>query len=561
MYSGVKYLLAAGFLCLGVNLAWGAVLQVAPNHPNAIDDGDGRADRPYKTLTFAMRQLQPGDTLKITAGEYRDALIFPQRAWSVVRPTTIVGEGNADVTILGSELVGGWVAKGQGIYVKRPWILEPQQVRLNGVALKQIGGTIFKGYPTMIGHEMESLHRSQGGIWPTRKSTGRTSMPSGGFFYDDQQKELVISITDEVPAEQLSVEISMRPYLVQGQNVAGIAIKNIRFRYANTTTTSRQAAVTLVGRGNTLEGLVVEDMDGVGIEVSGDDNVVRNCLVTRSGYLGIKARGRNVLIESNEVSYNNTRRFNKWWEAGGLKFIYLGGMQASRVRNNHVHHNYGDGIWFDWGNDDNTIERNVVAYNEGFGIQYEASSRAVIQDNEVFGNGQRGIYLIHSRDSVIVHNLVVSNRLEGIAIVDEQRSDPKGLLDLRPRRNFVLANLIGWNGESALILPGDEYANHSDANLYLQDRASPTFSMGWPKAPLYRKLSWNTWRMDVKQDRSSNFIAMTAPRPLKAALEQGSLSMNWGALDQVREKFRLSSVNLGVTLPDGIRVNDRAGPR
>lgn len=562
MVSCMRFLVVASFLLLGnSSFAWAAMRHVTPNHPNAVDDGDGRFDRPYQTLAFAMKKLQPGDTLQIAAGIYRDSLIFSSRAWSSDRPTTIVGEGNAEVTIVGSELVGRWAAEGQGVYVKRPWIREPQQVSLNGVALKQIGGTIFNGYPTKPDHEMRSLHQSQGGIWPKRDTSGRGSMPRGAFFYDDQRKELVIRIADEIPAEQLRVEISMRPYLVQGQNVEGITIKNLRFRYSNTTTTSRQGAVTLVGRGNTLDGLVVEDTDGVGIEISGDGNIVRNCRVTRAGYLGIKARGRNVLIENNEVSYNNTRRFNKWWEAGGMKFVGLGGLRASRVINNRVHHNHGDGIWFDWGNEDNVVERNIVAYNEGFGIHYEASSRALIQDNEVFGNGQRGIYLIHSRDSAVVHNLVAFNRLEGIAIIDEQRSDPKGLLDLRPRRNLVLANLIGWNSELALILPGEEYANRSDGNLFLQDKAAPVFSMGWPKAPLYGKLSWNTWRMDVGQDRASHTFAMAAPQSLRMALGNGSSSVDWSALDQVREKLRISSSTLRVGLPDGVKLNDKAGPR
>jgi parallel beta-helix repeat protein len=533
---------------------------VTPSHPNAADEGHGGENSPYKTLGYAMKQLLPGDTLMIAPGEYRDALIFPKRPWTKNRPTTIQGEGHLGVTIVGNELVRGWEAKGQGVYVKRPWILEPQHVSLDGVALTQIGGTIFNGYPGKPGHELEMLHRSQGGIWPTRNSSGRNPLPEDAFFYDGQQKELVIRIKDEIPSERLQVEISMRPYLVQGQGVEGITIKNIRFRYSNTTTTSRQGAVTLVGPGNTLDGLVLEDMDGVGIEVSGDNNIIRNCRVTRSGYLGIKARGRNVLIEDNVVSYNNTRRFNKWWEAGGMKFVGWGGLHASRVRRNQVHHNYGDGIWFDWGNDDNVIEHNVVAYNQGFGIHYEASSRAVIQDNEVFRNSQRGIYLIHSRDSVILHNLVAFNQLEGIAIVDEKRTDPKGILDLRPKSNSVLANVIGWNDELALILPGQEYPSVSDANLYLYDKRSPIFSMGWPKGP-FGKISWENWQQEERLDQTSSAVRMAVPSRLMAAIDRGEISVDWSPIDLPRNKMRVASQPLSMAIPYGVLIGNRVGPR
>lgn len=545
--------------CLSCNLSWGAVRHVAPHQLNAVDNGDGGADRPYQTLSYAMKQLMPGDTLKIAPGVYRDALIFPQRTWSSDRPTTIIGEGNGDVTILGSELVGGWEPRGNGVYVKRPWILEPQQVIASGVMLKQVAGKIFKGYPTMPAHELATLHRSQGGIWPKRVNGGRDEMPPESFFYDVVRKELVIRTGDNLP-ESMAVEISMRPYLVQGQNMVGLTIKNIHFRYSNTTTTSRQGAITIVGRGNMLDSIVVEDMDGVGIEVSGDANVVRNCRVTRSGYLGIKARGQHVLIENNEVSYNNTRRFNKWWEAGGMKFVGYGGLQASRVSNNRVHHNYGDGIWFDWGNDDNLIERNIVAYNEGFGIQYEASSRAIIRDNEVYGNGQRGIYLIHSRDSVVAHNLVAFNGLEGVAIVDEQRVDPKGLLDLRPGRNKVLANLIAWNKGLALILPGPEYANFSDANLFVQVKEGPVFSMGWPKGPLGKK-SLDSWRTVEKQDHTSLAVTTPIPRELKNELDQGNIRIDWVALQSARSKLSVPLANLQIGLPIVMTLSNRVGPR
>ncbi|MEF8733549.1 MAG: right-handed parallel beta-helix repeat-containing protein [Candidatus Accumulibacter meliphilus] len=562
MLTVVKFLVIVSALVLGFfNSSWAVVRYVMPNHPNAADDGDGRVDRPYQTLSFAMKQLLPGDTLKLAAGKYRDSLTFPSRAWSNDRPTTIVGEENADVTIMGSDLVTGWVARGNGFYVKRQWMTEPQQVSLNGFALKQIGGTIFEGYPTKPGHTMKSLHASQGGIWPTRDNGSVAEMPPGAFYYDDRKKELVIRASLGVSAENLRAEVSTRPYLVQGQDIAGVTIQNIRFRYSNTTTRSRQGAVTIVGRGNTLDGLLVEDMDGVGIELSGDENTIRNCRVTRSGYLGIKARGRNVVIKNNEISYNNTRRFNKWWEAGGMKFVYQGGLHGSQVSGNRVHHNYGDGIWFDWGNDNNLVERNILAYNEGFGIHYEASSRAVIQDNEVYGNGQRGIYLIHSRESVVAHNLVVFNRLEGIAIVDEKRIDPSGLLDLRPQRNFIVGNLIGWNGDWALILPGEEHRNLSDGNLFLQERGEPGFSMGWPKAPSYVKLPWNSWRMDFQQDRGSVSVSSKLPRALRQSLLAGSSAVDWRAFDRIRGKFRTSIGSSGVALPEGVSFSGKAGPR
>lgn len=537
--------------------ALAAVRYVVPDHPQAEDSGWGTADKPYRTLAFAMSRLMPGDVLRIAAGTYREALILPRRAWSKDVPTTIEGDPDRPVVLLGTDVVADWEAVGAGRYVKRAWAAEPQQVLVNGAMLKQIGGTIFMGYPVRLGHELGRLHRSQGGIWPTRQEGTPDDMPPGSFLYDAATRALYLRTVDGSPPE--SVEVATRPFLIHGENVAGIVIRNIHGRHASTTTASRQAAVTLNGQGNTLENLVVEDVDGVGVQISGDDNVLRNSRVVRSGFLGIKARGQRVLIEHNEVSHNNTRGFNKWWEAGGMKFVGQGGLRNSRVADNRVHHNYGDGIWFDWGNQDNRIERNLVAYNQGFGIHYEACAGAHILDNRVFGNKQRGIYLPHGRDSWVAHNLVVANGLDGIVAVDEGRNDPKGQLDLRPRNNRVLANVVAWNGGAAVILPGTEYQNVSNGNLFVEAGA-PMFSMGWPKM-LSPRMPLREWQTKHEQDRDSRHVTASMPASVRTNLVKGALDIDWSVLNAWIAGYALPADRLSDAGLPGQPVHGKAGPR
>ncbi len=60
--------------------ATGASAQTGPNDhvvaPNGDDTGPGTDARPWQTLTHAMRQLQPGDTLYVRAGIYRNQMAF-----------------------------------------------------------------------------------------------------------------------------------------------------------------------------------------------------------------------------------------------------------------------------------------------------------------------------------------------------------------------------------------------------------------------------------------------------------------------------------------------------
>lgn len=540
-------------------LAWGAIRSVAPDHPLSRDAGEGGPDKPYHTLSYAMQRLLPGDTLLVYPGTYREALIFPQRAWSTAAPTTIVGVGSGHVTLVGADVVEGWSALGNGMFVKRPWLQQPQQVIVNGELLKQVGGTIFDGYPTRAGHALAGLHRSQGGIWPGRLAGGRDTMPPDSFFYDEARHELVVR-KNLARLSDATVQVSTRMRLVYGQDVAGVTIRNLRLRYANTTTLSRQGALTLIGQGNTLSKLVVEDADGAGIEITGDDNAIVDCVVTRAGYLGIKARGKRNRIVGNRVSGNNTRGFNKWWEAGGMKFIGDGGLHDSTVADNVVTHNHGDGIWFDWGNDANRVQRNIAAYNEGFGIHYEASSHALITDNQAFANRQRGIYLPHSRDSIVAHNLVIANGLEGIAIIDEGRRDPEGKLDLRPYNNVVMANLIAWNKGPALVLPGEQFNNRSDANLYLQEKESPDFSMGWPRYWSDRK-NLNRWRETQEQDRGSIAVSAAMDGRIAQALAHEDIHPDWSGLAGFQSMLSVPAQQSNAALLSDRILSNRAGPR
>jgi len=455
--------------------------------------------------------------------------------------------------------VTGWIAQGDNLFIKRSWPQEPQEVVFDGKPLKQIGGTIFDGYPERAGHELAGLHVSQGGIWPARKTGDRDQLPPGSFFYDAARRELLIKADRPVlPGE--AVEVSTRPYLALERHAYGITIANLRFRYANTSTLSRQGAITLAGNGNTLRNLVIEDVDGAGIEIDGDNNEIVHCTITRSGHLGIIARGKHNRIIGNRVSYNNTRGFNKWWEAGGMKFIGNGGLHDSIVADNIVDHNHGDGIWFDWGNDANRVERNITAYNEGFGIHYEASTRATIVDNRAFANRQRGIYLLQSRDSVVAHNLVVANGLEGIAIVDDKREDPKGKLNLHPYNNVVRANLIAWNRKSALILPGAQYHNLSDANLFLQDQDSPYFSMGWPKGEEDRK-TLARWRRQEAQDRLSVAVSAPMDTDIKLALAREELRPDWSRLKRFQAMLTVPEQKPDKVDSEGVVHPEKVGPR
>ena len=511
-----------------------AIRYVDPAHPAAQDAGEGGAKQPYRTLAYAMKQLRAGDTLNLVPGTYRESLIFPEVSWTGA-PTSVQPVGDGEVIIKGSDVVDGWKRVEAGLYVKRPWTVNSQQVFLDGKPLKQVGGTVFNGYPDRPDHPMKKLHAGQGGIWPGRVAGGVRELTEESFHYDAAARSLYVKIAPSGTLEGRTVEASVRPYLALGKGLKNVHLAKLNFQHANTTAVSQAGAISLSGDRMLLEGIVVSLVDGNGIDITGNENVIRASRANYCGQVGMKVRGRANKLIDNETSFNNTRGFNKWWEAGGAKFVGDGGLQDSEVRGHRAIGNGGDGIWFDWMNSNNRIHDNVSAYNAGFGIHYEASQKGYIYNNWVFGNRQRGIYLAHSSGSLVAHNLIARNGMEGIAIVDEGRSRDKA--ELRPRGNRVLGNILAWNGRTTVVLPKGLLENVSDYNLYLANKEPPSFSLGWASRESPVRKGLKSWQAASGQDGNSWSESFDIPRELLAALEKKKPDADWSEVMKLAARF------------------------
>jgi len=528
-----------------------SVLRVIP--PGSVSHG--AADAVYTSLTAGMNALRPGDHLVIEAGTYRDTLSFPRRNWAITNKETVV-EGVGRVVINGANMVDGWRPLGGGrFYV--PAIQEPAQILVDDAQLQQIGGTVFDGYPSNPSSMWRSLDNEVGGIWPGRRAGNASTLPMNSFYFDREAQRIVI----RVPFGALTshkVEVSTRTYGALGEDLSRLTIRNLTFRLGNTSISSRAALVTLRGDHLLIENVRVTEADSVGMEVTGKDIRVSHVLADHCGQLGIKARGTRISIVDSETDFNNTRGFNKWWEAGGAKFVGDNGLQDSELVRHVAIGNLGDGIWFDWGNRNNRVSQSVSEYNSGMGIHYEASFAATIVDNVVIGNGQRGIYLPHSSESVVAFNLVAANGLQGITIIDERRHDPEGVLDLRPKANSIVGNVVAWNG-GALVLPQKLDHILSDANVFIGTSPDPLFALGWHSKSF---ASLAAWRSDTGQDEHSVFMQRAEDATLMSAVAHKDRQIDFGWYEQLHAGFarirESGMAQAGTVLDD--RADLRPGP-
>ncbi|GIH15463.1 right-handed parallel beta-helix repeat-containing protein [Rugosimonospora africana] len=90
-----------------------SVLHVAAT---GADDADGSAERPFRTINLAAAVAQPGDTVVVHAGEYRE-WVKPQRGGlSNTRRITYEAAAGEHVVIKGSERITGWVGEAGSVW-------------------------------------------------------------------------------------------------------------------------------------------------------------------------------------------------------------------------------------------------------------------------------------------------------------------------------------------------------------------------------------------------------------------------------------------------------------
>ena len=454
----------------------------------------------------------------MAAGTYRESIVIPTMAWGTAQ-TRLRAQIPHTVTIKGSSEVTRWAVVSAGAYSTEWTGEEPEQVFRNGIGLQQIGGTVFGGYPIDPGSSLASAHAGEGGIWLGRINGNATSLTPDSFYYDAAARRLYVRLAAALSSGE-ALEVSSRRHVLQAESVVGLTVQGLDFAHSNTSAVYRWGAIKVVGSKNLLTDLVVRDMDGLCVQLVGDDNTLSNSTIQRCGQLGLKGEGARVTIAGNSITYANTRGFNKWWEAGGMKLVGNGPLQDSVIRNNLVAYNNGDGIWIDWMNKNNLIEGNTTAYNAGFGIQYEASQAAVIRANVSYGNEMRGIYLLESSDSIVSGNSVFGNAMEGIVVTDGDRSGTYPAL--KPLNNAVTGNSIAWNDQYRnwvqLVLPGKSFGSVSNRNSFKAEVLLGRMSLGFASGlnPAFVRLA--IWTTATAQDADSVEQLLAMPPALKQAI-------------------------------------------
>ena len=365
--------------------------------PAGSDSDPGSESKPFKSLKRALKEAGEGVRIHLAAGSYYEGSLVLYKGGSVERPLIIQGEGYNKTQIKGSQRVKNWEKLGENLWERNNWMVNSQQVFVNGEALQQLGS-------------LSPWHKRK--LWDNKETlppvgAGPEDLELNTFYYDTLLKSLQI-MTDLDP-NQAIVEASTDDFVLDGQKIDNVHLLDLGLMHTNGTYRGIRSNVLRIG-GNAwlLDQVDIAYGDFSGIKFGGTKHRIQNSLIRKNGALGMDGNNgpfredatyMDIEIRRCKIEANNYRKFDPFWHAGGIKVIPA--IRGLKVVENVVCENYGQGIWFDHDLGENDIEGNWVINNR-VGIMYEIAppiNKEIleygvrIRNNYVINCQQQGIYI------------------------------------------------------------------------------------------------------------------------------------------------------------------------
>ncbi|MHC4726589.1 MAG: right-handed parallel beta-helix repeat-containing protein [Planctomycetota bacterium] len=409
--------LKLGFALLGIFLCTsteGKIWHVAQK--NLPDIG---TENQVRSIGEAVSRLAAGDTLIIHGGVYREQVNVEQSG-TPEKPITIQAGIGEYVVVTGADRITQWQkVDGDDSIFFTDW---PHRF----VTWNEYNTHPSDDYHKLIGRCEQVFVNG----YQHKQVLEKQKLSRGTFFVDLNTKRLYVwdSANRDISSKKVMVEASVLS-TIWACKASHVRTKGIRFRYA--ANRAQHGAVQFSGDDNEVEDCTFEYSNACGVKFTGERIKVRNCVFQYNGQLGFSAgRAHGLLLTDCVVTNNNTKGFNRGWEAGGNKIVLT---RDAIIENSIFTENRGDGIWFDIGNEKCEVRNCFISNNENAGIFYEISYSLHAHDNVIVGNGfaftpsawgaNAGISISSSPYCRVERNFLIGNK-EGLSLREQKRSTP-----------------------------------------------------------------------------------------------------------------------------------------
>lgn len=484
------------------------------------DQAPGTEAEPFRTVSRAAEVAQPGDTVLVMAGTYRER-VAPARGGQPGKPIVYKGEPGKHVFIKGSEIwTPVWTDEGNGIYSARPADElfndrsdeyvdhhNPLHIELSSTPWgregrreadrKQAGDDRIKSADQRLVYTCGQVFMS--GRW-LKEVPFQDELEPGNWYYGRNDKRVYIHFGDKDPStQQIELTTRRRLFAPKQRGLGYIIVEGFIFEHSgnqyptdfweNDANAQKGAVGTEAGHHWVIRNNVIRHAKTVGLDVGKVDrrgkvqsvvgHIVENNYIIDNGSAGIVSYGsQDLVIRGNVVMRNNRLRFSgiKRWESAGIKAHHF---RNGLIENNYIASNLETyGIWLDNQFPNARITRNVVFNNGVAGIFLEMSDynydTLLIDHNIVYGNQRNAVYIHDASGATFAHNLFANtpeSDLFGQAVWARQVSERTRTRHHTFIKNIFINNPRQFDISYPIGRSGPHRFNHNVYGVGLRDRS------------------------------------------------------------------------------------------
>jgi len=386
------------------------------------DSGSGSEARPYLAINKAASVAQPGDTVIVRGGTYREWVKPPRGGTGESERIVYRAAPGEIVFVKGSERITSWTHEGGGVWKAElpsaffgdynPYALELSGGWLNYGKWHHRGDVYLNGeafYEKETAAEVDQTEQS----WHCRVNDDVTTIRANFGKADPNTEVTEINVRESLFMPEITglkyitvdgfhfmhAAANWAPPDAELQTGAVGPRMGKHWIIQNCTITNARCVGIILGR---APGVEHTDIDAYG------DHVVRNNVIRRCGQAGIAglAGATRSVISGNFIEDTNYRREFGGWETAAIKFhISVDTVISGNLIRGVFRQKQGAfGIWIDFGNQGIRITRNIIYNTEAATVFLEMNHGPTLVDNNVLiGEAVR----CNSEATVFAHNLFV----------------------------------------------------------------------------------------------------------------------------------------------------------
>jgi hypothetical protein len=405
---------------------------------NGSDDNPGSRHLPLKTISKAAEVAQPGDTVFVLEGIYRER-VAPARGGTATQPIVYMGEPGKQVFIRGSDIYDKtWNAHSGNVYAadlnEMQFTDDAYWDDANPFKVISAGNPYGTSGKLTLGQVFV-----EGEPYTQKESPDDVAQQPGSWRYDNPTNRVYVNFKPNHSISSL-VEITTRRRIFAPHkrglgyiHVTGFIMEHCGNQFPTEFYSNKlnaQAGALGLRRGHhwLVKNNIIRHATSIGLdcgtETDSEDierfdqpavpapvsNIIEYNYLINNGSCGIAGKGTTgMIVRGNVVMYNNTLSHDAY-EESGMKFHNCteGLITANYVAGNHTY-----GIWLDNRYFHTRVTGNLVVHNKK-GIKVEMGDydfgAVLIDHNILIGNVENQYYSHDASGVLVVNNLIAGTK-------------------------------------------------------------------------------------------------------------------------------------------------------